>query len=109
VSDKSSGDANEDPNGNSGFWKWRNFKSQHVIVQHTNGSYGPGPGWQQGYDTLGETPYVWSVNRSEIISYDDPQSLRLKYDWARSHGMGGMMFWAMYGDTDNGELTKVLN
>lgn len=78
-------------------------------MQNANGSYGPGPGWQQGYDAVGEVPYVWSTEREEIISYDDPHSLRIKYNWARNHGFGGMMFWVMNGDTDDGELTKVLN
>ncbi|KAK5231688.1 hypothetical protein LTR72_000872 [Exophiala xenobiotica] len=111
-SGKSSGDSNEDPTGNSGFWKWRNLKSQNVVQQQSDGSYAAGPGWIYGFDHSTQTPYVFNGENStkpQLISYDDPYSLQLKRSYAKSLGMNGMMFWAMYGDTDDGELTQILN
>lgn len=113
VSDKSSGDSNEDPNKNSGFWKWRNLKSQDVVQQQPDGSYRAGPGWVYGFDDATQTPYIYTddnntTNDPQIISYDDPDSIGLKREYAKQQGMNGMMFWAMYGDTDDGELTEVL-
>ncbi|KIW55440.1 hypothetical protein, variant [Exophiala xenobiotica] len=110
-SGKSSGDSNEDPEGTSGFWKWRNLKSQNVVQQQSDGSYTAGPGWVYGFDHSTQTPYVYNgdnTTKPQLISYDDPYSLDLKRSYAKSLGMNGMMFWAMYGDTDDGELTQIL-
>ncbi|KAK5056237.1 hypothetical protein LTR84_012790 [Exophiala bonariae] len=109
---KSSGDSDEGPDSTSGFWKWRNLKSQKVVVQQADGSYGAGPGWTYGFDDSTQTPYVFtdgnSTDEPQIISYDDPHSIGLKKKFAKSRGMEGMMFWAMYGDTDDAELTRLL-
>ncbi len=78
-------------------------------MQQPDGSYRAGPGWQYGYNATSETPSIWSESRSEIISYDDPASLEVKRESARGRALGGMMFWAVYGDTDDGELIRVLN
>lgn len=112
VDDRSPGDSDENPDGDSGFWKWRNLKSQDVVQQQPDGSYRAGPGWGYGFDDETQTPYVYTdddnTTMPQIISYDDPDSIGLKREYAKQKGMDGMMFWAMYGDTDDGELTKVL-
>jgi len=108
ASGKSPGDTYENQSETSGFWRWRSLKSQGVVVQQGDGSYAPGPGWQGGFNEPTLTPYVWSPSRSEIISFDDPASLLTKRNFAEQNGMAGMMFWAMYGDTDDAELTRVL-
>lgn len=82
-----------------------------MVVQQAGGGYGAGPGWTYGFDHATQTPYVFSDDNStdpQIISYDDPYSIGLKREYAKSQGMEGMMFWAMYGDTDDAELTRVL-
>lgn len=82
-----------------------------MVQQQADGSYGAGPGWSYGFDNWTQTPYVFTDANStspQIISYDDPQSIGLKREYAKSQGMEGMMFWAMYGDTDDGELTRLL-
>ena len=86
-----------------------------MLVEQSDGSYVAGPGWVRGYDNSSQTPYVYTaanasvaVAQRQIISYDDPDSIRVKMDCAKANGMNGMMFWAMYGDTDEGELSGVL-
>ena len=111
---KSPGDNGEKPDkpkDNTGFWRWRNLKSQNVVQEQPDGSYAAGPGWTYGYDLSTQTPFVYnnlSAAVPQIISYDDPSSLLLKREYARQKGMSGMMFWLMHADTDNGELTKLL-
>lgn len=81
------------------------------MQQQADGDYTAGPGWTYGFDLSTQTPYVYehpNATDPQIISYDDPHSLRIKRDYAKNKGMNGMMFWAMYGDTDDGELTHVL-
>jgi len=49
---------------------------------------------------------IW--NNDEFFSYDCPQALQLKRQYARQHGLGGLMFWEMGQDTTDAELVKVL-
>lgn len=83
-----------------------------MIQQQADGSYDAGPGWSYGFDNSTQTPYVFTTDEDsespQIISFDDPHSIGLKREYAKGQGMGGMMFWAMYGDTDDAELTRLL-
>ncbi|KPI40698.1 Endochitinase [Cyphellophora attinorum] len=129
VGNRTSGDNGESPTSDQGFWRWRNLKSQGVLVQNgTDGSYDAGEGWVLGWDESTQTPYVFTDDRlsssgngtvlqdttvaggsyGEIISFDDPASLRLKRDYAQEQGLGGMMFWIASADTSDGELAAVL-
>jgi chitinase len=127
VDGKTSGDDGESPTSDQGFWRWRNLKSQGVLVQNvTDGSYDAGVGWVLGWDESTQTPYVFTDNQisggngtmlrnmtagggyGEIISFDDPASLRLKREYAQKQGLGGMMFWIASADTSDGELAAVL-
>src|SRR5215813_3350441 len=49
---------------------------------------------------------IW--NNGEFFSYDCPEALRLKRQYVRQHGLGGLMFWEMGQDTMDAELLKVL-
>lgn len=87
--------------------------SQEVVVKQDDGTYDAGDGWVRGYDNATQTPYIYNMEEvdgtvPQIISYDDPDSIRLKVEFAKANGMNGVMFWAMYGDTDEGELSAVL-
>jgi chitinase len=37
-------------------------------------------------------------------TFDDPPIMRAKAEYARQHGLGGIMFWELSGDTPDGEL-----
>jgi len=49
---------------------------------------------------------IW--NNSEFFSYDCPEALRLKKQYVRQHGLGGMMYWEMGQDTTDADLLKIL-
>ena len=49
---------------------------------------------------------IW--NNGEFFSYDCPQALQLKRQYARLHGLGGLMFWEMGQDTNDAELLRTL-
>jgi chitinase len=49
---------------------------------------------------------VW--NDGDFFSYDCPQALRLKRQYAREHHLGGLMFWEMGQDTPDAELLRSL-
>jgi chitinase len=92
-------------------------------VQDTNhGLYQPATGPAQergGYRALKALPdadrqyYIGAVTCSvwsgeNFWSYDCPQALERKMDYIRSHHLGGVMFWELSQDTEDGELLRAL-
>ena len=65
------------------------------------------PGWQRLWDDVAQAAWLWKLRRRIFISYDDPRSLRLKCQFVREHGLGGVMFWE-YSDDAGGELLRTL-
>ncbi|KAF8400549.1 hypothetical protein HHK36_013848 [Tetracentron sinense] len=48
----------------------------------------------------GETVSMYSFSGDSWIGYDDVQSIKVKIQFARSHGLGGYFFWALGQDKD---------
>ncbi|MGI5351061.1 glycoside hydrolase family 18 protein [Streptomyces sp. CA-250714] len=79
---------------------------------------GPAPGkYEQGIEDykelktrcpatgkVGGTAYAHCGN--QWWSYDTPETIGTKSDWATQQGLGGTFFWELSGDTPNGELIK---
>ncbi|UNZ21327.1 glycoside hydrolase family 18 protein [Streptomyces sp. 891-h] len=79
---------------------------------------GPAPGkYEQGIEdykvlktrcpangTVGGTAYAHCGN--EWWSYDTPQTIGGKADWAKKQKLGGTFLWELSGDTRDGELIK---
>ncbi|GAB2814822.1 glycoside hydrolase family 18 protein [Streptomyces daliensis] len=55
---------------------------------------------------VGGTAYAHCGN--QWWSYDTPETIGTKSDWATQQGMGGSFFWELSGDTANGELIKAI-
>jgi chitinase len=55
-------------------------------------------GFVRMWDSQAQAPYLWNKDTRTFISYDDPESLRLKSAYIREKGLGGAMFWEYYGD-----------
>ncbi|MFE2090147.1 glycoside hydrolase family 18 protein [Streptomyces sp. NPDC059460] len=53
--------------------------------------------------------HAWLFDGTTLWTYDDPQVLRTKTSYIRSHGLGGAMFWSLDGDTDDGELMTAVD
>ena len=64
-------------------------------------------GFARLWDDVAHAPYLWNAQTRTFISYDDPQSLRLKAAFVKARGLGGMMYWEQSQDPD-GELLDVL-
>lgn len=67
-----------------------------------------GNGWARKWDKDALAPYLVSDDNTRILTYDDPESIRLKSEYAIERELGGMMIWALgYDRTSNGqELIK---
>ncbi|MBM3665576.1 MAG: hypothetical protein FJW92_07275, partial [Actinobacteria bacterium] len=67
------------------------------------------PGWTRLWDDVAKSPYLWNATSRTFISYDDPQSLRIKAAWARERGLGGVMIWELSSDTSGQALLNAVN
>jgi len=64
-------------------------------------------GYVRYWDNVAQVPYLWNAQTRAFVSYDDPQSLKLKAEYVKVHGFGGMMYWEHSLDPD-GQLFDVL-
>lgn len=60
-------------------------------------------GYVRNWDATADVPYLWNAQAHVFVSYDDPQSLKLKADFVKAHRLGGMMYWEQSQDP-KGEL-----
>lgn len=56
-----------------------------------------------------KVPYLWNAQTRTFITYDDPQSLRLKAAYAREQKLGGVMFWELEHDDEQSSLLNALH
>ncbi|WP_157670862.1 glycosyl hydrolase family 18 protein [Chitinibacter sp. GC72] len=54
------------------------------------------------------TQQTYKFDGSTFWSYDTPRDIKLKADYAKSMGMGGIFSWEADGDTANGELVEAM-
>ena len=65
-------------------------------------------GFVRFWDPHALAPYLWNARRRIFVTYDDPESIRLKARYVRRHGLGGIMFWE-YNDDPSGALLHALS
>ena len=53
-------------------------------------------------------PFLRSSSSGQVITYDDPDSLSLKAQFALEAGLHGVNVWDMHGDTSNWVLMDAL-
>lgn len=64
-------------------------------------------GFERHWDAAAQEPYLWNAATRTFVSYDDPQSLKLKAAFVRARRLGGIMYWEQSQDP-HGELLGVL-
>ncbi len=52
-----------------------------------------------------KSPYIWNSKAGVFISYDDKESLKLKIEYMKKLGLGGVMFW----EYNNDNVTELLD
>ncbi|KAJ1878729.1 hypothetical protein LPJ57_003249 [Coemansia sp. RSA 486] len=87
----------------SGQWQWKHLRDQGLLSTTVTAALP----WIRSWDTKSSTPWLFNPVTKTFITYDDPQSIQLKVDYAASRGLAGTMVWSM--DMDyNDELLSVL-
>jgi len=64
------------------------------------------PAYKYVWDEKAQSPYYWSESLKKVITFDDPCSVQVKMDFARSRGLAGTFSWEL--DGDNGDLLNVM-
>lgn len=66
-------------------------------------------GFIRYWDELASAPYLYNSSDSIFITYDDPESVKLKTKFTIDNKLGGIMFWQLGGDTqeENGLLNAI--
>jgi chitinase len=65
-------------------------------------------GFLRRWDATAQAPFLWNADQRIFISYDDPESMRLKASYVRDKGLGGVMFW-QYAEDPSGALLDALH
>jgi chitinase len=64
-------------------------------------------GYTRYWDTFASVPYLYSEEKAQFVSYEDPESLALKCAYVGRHRLGGVMFWE-YGADASGALLDTI-
>jgi chitinase len=63
-------------------------------------------GFKMHWDSTSMAPYLWRAQDGQFVTYENPASLKLKTEYVKTKGMGGIMFWQYNGD--NGDLLQTI-
>jgi chitinase len=50
-------------------------------------------GFTRRWDDVAKAPFLWNPETRTFITYDDAESLKLKTDFVKRLGLGGVMYW----------------
>jgi len=94
-------------------WRGQPKTQTYEQIQETITPDMPGiSNFKEGWDDLGKSRYrayhVKSTNTWRIVFYDDPESLRIKYDYAKEKKLGGVGMWALGFDGNRRDLWEVV-
>ena len=64
------------------------------------------PGYARHWDDVAKVPSLYNAEAGHWISYDDPESVRLKAEYVARRKLGGIMFWEL--SNDRGPLLDAL-
>ncbi len=64
-------------------------------------------GYVRMWDDQAQAPYLWNEARQIFITYEDPESVRLKCRYIRQRHLGGIMFWEYFADTTGSLLGTI--
>ncbi|KAF9566838.1 60S ribosomal protein L15 [Mortierella alpina] len=87
-----------------GRWTWKDLRNE-VLISNPETSRAP---WIRNWDAETRTPWLFNNLTSTYISYEDPQSLRIKNAYVEEHHLLGVACRDALFDYNN-ELISVLN
>lgn len=77
---------------------WKTIKSQFLTD----------PNWVRYWSATAQAPWLYNTAQHIFFTYDDPQSLEIKANFARREHLRGMMIWVLGQDDDQNSLLHAL-
>lgn len=90
----------KDPGGLSGIWSFNNMMSEGLLDTPLTAK----EPWVRHWDDESSTPWLFNPQSKVFLSYDDPKSIGIKANEAKSRGLDGIMIWSVNQDTSNSDL-----
>ncbi|CEP18905.1 hypothetical protein [Parasitella parasitica] len=95
--------------GYSGLWKWRSLYTSGALLDAKT----PAGQWIKNWDQESQTPWLYNPVTRHLISYDDPDSIAIKVNFALCLNARGVGVWDLaydaYDTEGQGELLSVVN
>ena len=67
------------------------------------------PNYEQLWDNVCQVPYLYSSTDKTFITYDSPESIALKCEYAANKGFAGVMYWQDAQDNGDDLFNAVIN
>jgi chitinase len=94
-------------NVNNGLFQPGTFK-QAVDFKGMETYLHENPGYAEHWDSISQAPYYYNSDLKLFMTYDNPESVKLKTRYALNQKLGGIMFWELGCDkTENGLLEAI--
>lgn len=90
--------ANADGGDDQGQIGFHSLVRQGLLVRNNGGDYEAAGGFERRWDTCSSTPWLRGEAGGQIVSYDDPVSMRLKGELVNRMGLLGINMFAAHGD-----------
>ncbi|WP_226662759.1 glycoside hydrolase family 18 protein [Microbulbifer aggregans] len=71
-------------------------------------TYTKARGYEVSWDEDAQAVYAYNAEQQRYATFDNPRSVALKTRYAKEHQLGGIMFWELPGDTDEGDLVDAI-
>jgi len=85
----------------------KTFTKYGDIISTMMNPLAPDNGYVRYWDPVSKVPYLYNAEKRIFISYDDPESMALKAQYAVDHKLGGVMFWEYSGDPSGVLLSTI--
>lgn len=85
----------------NGTWETGSFDYNDLAARYVDG-------FERHWDATAQVPWLYDPAEGIMITYDDAESLALKAEYVREHGLGGVMFWELSQDDADATLLTAL-
>ncbi|MFV8783558.1 glycoside hydrolase family 18 protein [Microbulbifer sp. SA54] len=65
-------------------------------------------GYQVSWDEEAQAAFAYNAEEQRYATFDTPRSVALKTRYAKERQLGGIMFWELPGDSDDGDLVNAI-
>ncbi|KAJ2303925.1 hypothetical protein IWW55_002677 [Coemansia sp. RSA 2706] len=88
----------------SGQWQYKYLRKLGLLTAPTTAA----PSIVRQWDSTSQTPWLFNTTVNRFYTYDDPESIKAKVDYAASKGLAGTMVWLVHMDYQNELIDAVV-